>query len=726
MEAMRNRLLAQQLGTSPARADREPPRTPQTPDNRPSVRPWRTEARVKMLPHQTPDASSTGGPKFDLFGSPVGQRTPARRLPGHMPDGTPLKTPDRRKLFSSGTPTSDRVSAKERDEQLSAMLQGMVHVSDSADMSKAHVEGLKCTLLPHQVQGVEWMKARELGEGKGGVLADDMGLGKTVQMLALIVSHPHAASVGAKGDAKSTLIVAPLAVIQQWEAEAADKTGNRLRVHVHHGSQRASTGEALARADLVVTTYATLTSEYAEYLKTASESSSESEPDSPQSKREAAVAAARARARRMAKRTKCPLFEVQWLRIVLDEAQNIKNHRAKGTNACCTLRAHTRWCLSGTPLQNNAMEIYSLIHFLRILPFSDMAHFIDKIDQPLRSTNQQRIDQGIQRLSVVLQSIMLRRTKDATIGGRKVLQLSERTVQVIKCALEQPGEREFYEALETRMRYNFQEHESGAQRMNMMGVLVMLLRLRQACNHPALVTGTAADSREEIAPVPQDDDDDLADMLASLTVGSQQCERCQKTLPKGAPRLCEDCEAQQKEEQVRGIDWTRPGTMSTKVTQLVRLLDDILARPDEKIIVFSQFTRFLDLLEPTLRRRGIDLVRYDGSMRRDQREATLERLRRDQGTRVVLMSFKAGSTGLNLTCCNHVVLMDLWWNPQIEEQAFDRAHRCVLPLTVWGRLALCMCINFLLRILSRSVSLTYRKRSAHWLVQHWEAQKFVR
>ncbi|WFD33295.1 ABC-type xenobiotic transporter [Malassezia cuniculi] len=659
MEAMRNRLLAQQLGlASPARAEKsnDTPETPKSSTDKPQIRPWRTEARVKMLPIQvaTPDGKSTRGPAFDLFGSPVGHRTPIRRLPGHMPDGTPMKPADRGKVFNSGTPTRDRISAKEREEQLQAMLEGMVNVGDHVDMSKAHIDGLKCRLLPHQIQGVEWMKSRELGDGKGGILADDMGLGKTVQMLALTVSHPNAASIGVPGDAKTTLIIAPLAVIQQWESEAADKTGNRLKVHIHHGNQRAKNAHTLMQADLVVTTYATLTSEYSEYLKVASGSDSESEPESPRSKREAAIAAAREKAKQAAKRSKSPLFDVHWLRVVLDEAQNIKNHRAKGTNACCTLKAHTRWCLSGTPLQNNAMEIYSLIHFLRIQPFSDIAHFTSKIDEPLRSTSQQRVDQGI-----------------------KVLQLPKRTVEIIRCELSQPGEREFYDALESRMRSNYQTHETGESKMSMMGILVMLLRLRQACNHPALVNGQVAEPSEAIAPAPtpQDEGDDLADMLASLSVKERHCERCQRTLEKEDDKLCTDCEAQQKAEEKHGIDWARPGAMSTKVSRLVQLLEDVLKRPDEKVIVFSQFTRFLDLIEPFLRQRGINYVRYDGSMRRDQREAALNRLKREQEMRVILMSFKAGSTGLNLTCCNHVVLMDLWWNPQIEEQAFDRAHR---------------------------------------------------
>ena len=119
-----------------------------------------------------------------------------------------------------------------------------------------------------------------------------------------------------------------------------------------------------------------------------------------------------------------------------------------------------------------------------------------------------------------------------------------------------------------------------------------------------------------------------------------------------------------------------PGTMSTKLDMMLRLLDDFDNQSKgDKTIVFSQFTSFLDLVEDALRVRGYNFTRYDGSMRRNAREEALQRIRTDDGVRVILISFKAGSTGLNLTCCNRVILCDLWWNPQIEEQAFDRAHR---------------------------------------------------
>lgn len=115
---------------------------------------------------------------------------------------------------------------------------------------------------------------------------------------------------------------------------------------------------------------------------------------------------------------------------------------------------------------------------------------------------------------------------------------------------------------------------------------------------------------------------------------------------------------------------------SAKMRMLLKLLRDVEARGEgEKTIVFSQFTSFLDILEPYLNSHGIKFVRYDGSMKNDVRQQSLETIKSSTTVRVILISFKAGSTGLNLTCCNNVVLMDLWWNPALEDQAFDRAHR---------------------------------------------------
>lgn len=149
-----------------------------------------------------------------------------------------------------------------------------------------------------------------------------------------------------------------------------------------------------------------------------------------------------------------------------------------------------------------------------------------------------------------------------------------------------------------------------------------------------------------------------------------------------------------------GVNASLPPS-SAKIRKILELLDAIEERGEgEKTIIFSQFTSMLDLIEPFLKADGIKYVRCkrcrlhlqyshfdlrfpdDGSMTKPDREEALRKIKTSSSTRVILISFKAGSTGLNLTCCNNVILVDLWWNPALEDQAFDRAHRLGQKRTV--------------------------------------------
>lgn len=514
---------------------------------------------------------------------------------------------------------------------------------------------------------------------------------------------------------KTTLILAPLSVIRQWEREAKEKTSSNLRVLVHHGSARAKTAATFARYDVVVTTYTTAASEWGNYYgsdkkkgskkkqngKVAKVNSSDDSDESGSSQSSddegeavrTKMTGSKVVVGMVSKHGPAPLFEGHWLRIVLDEAQNIKNHRTKASVACAALsrNALSKWCLSGTPIQNDALEMFSLIRFLGIPPFNEYAHFKEKISDPLKSSNQNRVNWGMKRLCVVLRTIMLRRTKDSTHDGKPLITLPTRTVNVVSCDFDNEGERYFYDNLESQVRKKMEEAEEGGVKVNQMATLLMLLRLRQACSHPSLLSRhiksdagaasapvAASSQGDGQAAVDQGDDDDggLADLLAGLSVVTKSCERCQVVLPKdeSQERHCRDCKRALEREKQKGIDWT--GKASTKIRVMLRLLDQIRRDANgEKTIVFSQFTSFLDLVEPFLQKEKYAYVRYDGSMRAEHREQSLEKIRSDANTSVILISFMAGSTGLNLTACSRVILMDLWWNPQLEEQAFDRSHR---------------------------------------------------
>lgn len=509
---------------------------------------------------------------------------------------------------------------------------------------------------------------------------------------------------------KTTLILAPLAVIRQWEREAKEKVSTNLRVLVHHGSARAKTSATFAKYDVVITTYTTASSEWSNYYGTdkknkkkkkkkktngAVDSSEESDDfDDSQSSDDSEPVrgtSSKKQGPTTSKKAPAPLFEAQWLRVVLDEAQNIKNHRTKASVACAALSRNSlsKWCLSGTPIQNDALEMFSLIRFLGIPPFNEYAHFREKIADPLKSNNQNRVNWGMKRLCVVLRTIMLRRTKDSTHDGKPLITLPTRTINIVSNDFDNESERRFYDNLESQAKKKLEDAEGQGVKVNQMATLLMLLRLRQACSHPFLLTRHIQnDAVAASAPAPAptgdagasnnnyDDDDGLADLLAGLSVVTKSCERCQAILPKelSQEKNCKECKEAIEKERSRGIDWT--GKASTKIRVMLKILDDIRKKENgEKTIIFSQFTSFLDLVEPFLQQEKYEYVRYDGSMKADDRERSLEKVRNDPETKVIIISFMAGSTGLNLTACSRVILMDLWWNPQLEEQAFDRSHR---------------------------------------------------
>ncbi|KAH6569148.1 hypothetical protein BASA60_008320 [Batrachochytrium salamandrivorans] len=320
--------------------------------------------------------------------------------------------------------------------------------------NKGTPKGMTITLMPHQVYGLAWLISMEEGEIKGGILADD-----TIQMLALIV-HRYQPPTRERG---GTLIVTPLALINQWEREITTKSNMGLKVYVHHGPLRHRSKNALRQYDIVITTYAVLTGEA---------------PKPSQYVNGVVISASKGG----------PLFRAKWHRVALDEAQMIKNKDTRASLACLELSSMSRFSMTGTPIQNSADEVFSQLRFLRIPHWSVYQHFHDCITRNIKRDNMESSRVAVNRLQVVLRSCMLRRTKTSIDSfGEPLVKLPLRLVEVQQVVLKRE-EMAFYRAVETCATRQFNEYvEKGTVLRNYSNILGLLLRLRQAATHPHLV-----------------------------------------------------------------------------------------------------------------------------------------------------------------------------------------------------------------------------------------------
>ncbi|KIV97015.1 hypothetical protein PV10_00822 [Exophiala mesophila] len=339
--------------------------------------------------------------------------------------------------------------------------------------------GLKAVLMPHQLKGLAWMRKMEESTNKGGILADDMGLGKTIQSIALILDRPPP-----ENSHRPSLIVAPVALLLQWqrEFEKMVKPSHRLKILIYHGASRNVAWADLKSYDVVLTTYGTLVTEckrlvaWHEKLKMV--------PDAvPTPAEECSILGDKSR----------------FHRIILDEAQNIKNRNAKGALAAFRLISDYKWALTGTPMMNGPKELYSLIKFLGIKPYCDWNKFDRDIARPLTPKKSGfRINdsfkvKAMRCLQALLRAVLLRRTKQSKINGKPILQLPPKHTTVERVAFN-ADELAFYQALEKKAQVQFNRYVangSGGIGQNYSNMLVLLLRLRQACCHPRLVVDSS-------------------------------------------------------------------------------------------------------------------------------------------------------------------------------------------------------------------------------------------
>ncbi|KAF4343738.1 helicase-like transcription factor [Fusarium beomiforme] len=502
-------------------------------------------------------------------------------------------------------------------------------------------------------------------EKGGGILADDMGMGKSLSILALVMKTLDNGQEWAKEKneeyksrkslnfSRSTLVVVSAALlVDEWMNEVKKHLQRGLKVVKYHGEKRPKSLEELSiieNSDIVVTTYHTLTSEYLiENGKTS------------------------------------PLYKLGWYRIVLDEAHVIRRPSTKFFQACENLHANSRWCLSGTPIQNKLADIGSLFRFIRANPFDKASEFRKWIETPF----------------------------DNSFDSPELL------VRLLDFS---PEEKSQYDKTKAIILRNMEHRMGEVEKSSQFGMFQLWLQLRIVCNHgtyqklfswhrrslieerEAIVGATGQYGEiscvgcEQPMPVLGCDwtkrmfEDECSHILCSKCI-----EESNMSLP-GAQRRCPICVRWYKQSPMSGdeevsSDASRPRKRrkgagardnhqsyfneeghSTKIRALVQDVQKDLWTT--KSIIFSCWTRTLYLISRHLEKAKIPYLQLDGNSPLPQRQATLFKFENEDEMPVLIMTTGTGAFGLNLTCANRIFITELQWNPSVESQAISRAIR---------------------------------------------------
>ena len=407
-------------------------------------------------------------------------------------------------------------------------------------------EGFNGELRPYQKAGYNWL--RFLNEYHlGGCLADDMGLGKTVQTLALLQSEKNEG----RG---TTLLIMPTSLIYNWEMEAAKFTPS-LKVLTYTGTLRNKDIKRFERYDLVLTSYG-ITRLDVDLLK-----------------------------------------QFPFNYIILDESQVIKNPSSNIAKAVKELRSRHKLVLTGTPLENTTLDLWSQVSFINPGLLGTQSYFRNEYQNPIEKKGDEARSK---RLNAVIKPFILRRHK-----SQVATELPEKVENIQFCEMTTQQEQRYEEVkayYRGKILHMIDQEGIGSSRFM---ILEGLTKLRQLANHPRMVEqGYTGDSG--------------------------------------------------------------------KLEDITHMLENALSE-GHKVLIFSQFVKHLSIVRNFLKSNKIDYAYLDGSS--VDRKEQVQRFNRDPDLRVFLISIKAGGLGLNLTEADYVFILDPWWNPAVEAQAVDRAHR---------------------------------------------------
>ncbi|KAB5589713.1 ATP-dependent helicase [Ceratobasidium theobromae] len=335
----------------------------------------------------------------------------------------------------------------------------------------ARLPGMQVALMSHQLIGVAWMVKQELGDMAGGILA------KTIQTIALIIKNRPKEHNSCKG----TLVVAPAALVDQWNQEIIHRTADNLfKIHVHHGKDKLRSASDVRKFDTLTNEFPADEAATRKKKKVNKGGLDHFIVDSSDDER------SRKRTRRARKYG--PLAANKWYRVVVDEAQNIRNRSSRSSRIMATLDAKYRWALTGTPVTNSLADLYGILRYLHVSPYDDWTRFNEHI------VKVQKRDAKLagQRAKALLEECLLRRTKDSQLEGKPLITLPPKTIDIVELEFS-PDERRIYAAVEMRQQEILTTFiREGTVMKNYSAILVMILRLRQVCNHPKLIAYTSA------------------------------------------------------------------------------------------------------------------------------------------------------------------------------------------------------------------------------------------
>lgn len=579
--------------------------------------------------------------------------------------------------------------------------------SKKADLVKAVMAGLDSGALTPQVYHQTLLQQQEQEQAKAAAASNS--------------------SATPRGPI-TTLIVCPVSVMSNWQTQInAHVAPHTLRVALYHGSDRKELISQLDQIDVLIASYGTLQTDHHRPQGQGQGSSANINNDTTTSMLIVEPAAKRPK---NSAGESSSIFEAHFHRIVLDEAHTVRNAKSRTFQACQALRATHRWCLTGTPLQNKPDDIQSLWQFLRVPPLGDAQVFRRAISQPIKEGQ----DEGLSRLRAMMAHVALRRNKDMVTIQMVSKDVQIRSVVASPDSRHQQIHDTLFRSAKSAFKVALQDGDERALQQTA-SVFEVLTRLRQACCSGSLVPKERLERAEEVLAAIESSGTQGGQLSAAEGLklleklkgvlehaegeDAQDCAVCFDPLTETAAValrvcghvFCQGCIG--KVAQTSGqcpfcrqsfakddmIAWsaasqaatiTPPDSDDEKATSLLSQQMDQLGpspkmeamlvalkeiKPDEKVVCFSQFTKFLDEIQPFLASHGFSFTRIDGKKTAAQRLEALTCFSKEDGPTIMLCSLHAAGTGINLTRANHVFMMDTWFNLSVEQQAMDRVHR---------------------------------------------------